>query len=128
MSLSIKSRNADKAREASQWVKPEQAKLEAAWLTQHYFQPFTAPDGAPAIKQDHVRIALESRDELAPLMEQLKQEGATETEARQKTVAHMLDFIQAIPINCSTASRAALARVSEPAPGAGAEPGDCDSR
>lgn len=97
MSLSIKSRNADKAREASQWVKPEQAKLEAAWLTQHYFQPFTAPDGAPAIKQDHVRIALESRDELAPLMEQLKQEGATETEARQKTVAHMLDFIQAIP-------------------------------
>ncbi|MBP8281970.1 MAG: transglutaminase domain-containing protein, partial [Aeromonas sp.] len=27
MSLSIKSRNADKAREASQWVKPEQAKL-----------------------------------------------------------------------------------------------------
>ena len=97
MRLSIKSRNADKAREASQWIKPEQAKLEAAWLKQHYFQPFTAPDGVPAIKQDHVRIALESRDELAPLMEQLKQEGGTETEARQKTVAHMLDFIQAIP-------------------------------
>ena len=64
---------------------------------QHYFQPFTPPDGGPAIKQDHVRIALESRAELAPLAEQLKQEGATETEARQKTVAHMLDFIQAIP-------------------------------
>ena len=47
MSLSIKSRNANKAREASQWVKPEQAKLEAAWLTQHYFQPFTAPTALP---------------------------------------------------------------------------------
>ncbi|HCH54329.1 MAG TPA: hypothetical protein DE109_12775 [Aeromonas sp.] len=97
LALSLKSRNADKAREASLWVKPEQARLEAEWLKQHYFQPFTPPDGAPAIKQDHVRIALESRAELAPLAEQLKQEGATETEARQKTVAHMLDFIQAIP-------------------------------
>ena len=97
LALSLKSRNADKAREASLWVKPEQARLEAEWLKQHYFQPFTPPDGAPAIKQDHVRIALESRAELAPLAEQLKQEGATETEARQKTVEHMLDFIQAIP-------------------------------
>ncbi|WP_429098867.1 transglutaminase domain-containing protein [Aeromonas rivipollensis] len=97
LALSLKSRNADKVREASLWVKPEQARLEAEWLKQHYFQPFTPPDGAPAIKQDHVRIALESRAELAPLAEQLKQEGATETEARQKTVAHMLDFIQAIP-------------------------------
>ena len=97
LALSLKSRNADKAREASLWVKPEQTRLEAEWLKQHYFQPFTPPDGAPAIKQDHVRIALESRAELAPLAEQLKQEGATETEARQKTVAHMLDFIQAIP-------------------------------
>ena len=97
LALSLKSRNADKAREASLWVKPEQARLEAEWLKQHYFQPFTPPDGAPAIKQDHVRIALESRAELAPLAEQLKQEGATETEARQKTVAHMLDFFQAIP-------------------------------
>ena len=97
LALSLKSRNADKAREASLWVKPEQTRLEAEWLKQHYFQPFTPPDGAPAIKQDHVRIALESRAELAPLAEQLKQEGATETEARQKTVEHMLDFIQAIP-------------------------------
>ncbi|NEX90871.1 transglutaminase domain-containing protein [Aeromonas rivipollensis] len=97
LALSLKSRNADKAREASLWVKPEQARLEAEWLKQHYFQPFTPPDGTPAIKQDHVRIALESRAELAPLAEQLKQEGATETEARQKTVAHMLDFIQTIP-------------------------------
>ena len=97
LALSLKSRNADKAREASLWVKPEQARLEDEWLKQHYFQPFTPPDGAPAIKQDHVRIALESRAELAPLAEQLKQEGATETEARQKTVEHMLDFIQAIP-------------------------------
>ena len=97
LALSLKSRNADKAREASLWVKPEQTRLEAEWLKQHYFQPFTPPDGAPAIKQDHVRIALESRAELAPLAEQLKQEGATETEARQKTVAHILDFIQAIP-------------------------------
>ena len=97
LALSLKSRNADKAREASLWVKPEQARLEAEWLKQHYFQPFTPPDGQPAIKQDHVRIALESRAELAPLAEQLEQEGATETEARQKTVTHMLDFVQAIP-------------------------------
>ena len=97
LALSLKSRNADKAREASLWVKPEQARLEAEWLKQHYFQPFTAPDGAAAIKQDHVRIALESRSELAPLAEQLKQQGSTETEARQKTVAHMLDFVQSIP-------------------------------
>lgn len=97
MTLSLKSRNADKAREASQWVKPEQARLEQEWLKQHYFQPFTTPDGAPAIKQDHVRIALESRSELAPLADQLKQQGTTETEARQKTVVYILDFIQAIP-------------------------------
>ena len=106
----------------------EQAKLEAAWLTQHYFQPFTTPDGAPAIKQDHVRIALESRDELAPLMEQLKQEGATETEGARRRWPTCSTSSRPSPINCSTASRAALARVSEPAPGAGAEPGDCDSR
>jgi hypothetical protein len=109
MSLSIKSRNANKARKPPNGS-AQQAKLEAAWLTQHYFQPFTAPDGAPAIKQDHVRIALESRDELAPLMEQLKQEGATETEARQKTVAHMLDFIQAIPYQLLDSQSGRLAR------------------
>ena len=97
MKLHLKSRNQDKAREALTWATRQRSKLEAQWLMQHYFQPFTPPDGGPAIKQDHVRIALESRAELAPLAEQLKQEGATETEARQKTVAHMLDFIQAIP-------------------------------
>ncbi len=79
------------------WLNQQRDKLESEWLKQHYFQPFTAPDGAAAIKQDHVRIALESRSELAPLAEQLKQQGSTETEARQKTVAHMLDFVQAIP-------------------------------
>ncbi|MBV7597299.1 transglutaminase domain-containing protein [Aeromonas sp. sia0103] len=95
--LSIKSRNAEQARAARDWVGPERSKLEAEWLKQHYFQPFTPPDGHPAIKQDHVRIALESRQELAPLTELLTQEGATETEVRQQTVAQMLDFIQAIP-------------------------------
>ncbi|MCW0503576.1 transglutaminase domain-containing protein [Aeromonas piscicola] len=97
MKLHLKSRNQDKAREALAWATRQRSKLESEWLKQHYFQPFTPPDGVPAIKQDHVRIALESRPELAPLAEQLKQEGATETEARQKTVAHMLGFIQAIP-------------------------------
>ena len=82
MKLHLKSRNQDKAREALAWATRQRSKLEAQWLMQHYFQPFTPPDGGPAIKQDHVRIALESRAELAPLAEQLKQEGATETEAR----------------------------------------------
>ncbi|OCA60345.1 hypothetical protein A9R10_17110 [Aeromonas piscicola] len=97
MKLHLKSRNQDKAREALAWATRQRSKLESEWLKQHYFQPFTPPDGVPAIKQDHVRIALESRAELAPLAEQLKQAGTTETEARQKTVAHMLGFIQAIP-------------------------------
>ncbi|MDM5130708.1 transglutaminase-like domain-containing protein [Aeromonas piscicola] len=97
MKLHLKSRNQDKAREALAWLTQQRDKLESEWLKQHYFQPFTPPDGVPAIKQDHVRIALESRTELAPLAEQLKQAGTTETEARQKTVAHMLGFIQAIP-------------------------------
>lgn len=97
MKLHLKSRNQDKAREALAWLTQQRDKLESEWLKQHYFQPFTSPDGVPAIKQDHVRIALESRTELAPLADQLKQEGTTETEARQKTVAHMLGFIQAIP-------------------------------
>jgi hypothetical protein len=97
MKLHLKSRNQDKAREALAWLTQQRDKLESEWLKQHYFQPFTPPDGVPAIKQDHVRIALESRTELAPLADQLKQAGTTETEARQKTVAHMLGFIQAIP-------------------------------
>ncbi|WP_314927967.1 transglutaminase domain-containing protein [Aeromonas piscicola] len=97
MKLHLKSRNQDKAREALAWATRQRSKLESEWLKQHYFQPFTPPDGVPAIKQDHVRIALESRAELAPLAEQLKQAGTTETEARQKTVAHTLGFIQAIP-------------------------------
>lgn len=97
MKLHLKSRNQDKAREALAWLTQQRDKLESEWLKQHYFQPFTPPDGVPAIKQDHVRIALESRTELAPLADQLKQAGTTETEARQKTVAHVLGFIQAIP-------------------------------
>lgn len=97
MELKIKGRQPDQVNKALAWLTQQRDKLESEWLKQHYFQPFTPPDGVPAIKQDHVRIALESRTELAPLADQLKQAGTTETEARQKTVAHMLGFIQAIP-------------------------------
>ena len=97
MELRLKGRQPEQVAKAMSWLTRERDKQEAEWLKLHYFQPFTAPDGAATIKQDHVRIALESRSELAPLAEQLKQQGSTETEARQKTTAHMLDFIQAIP-------------------------------
>ncbi|MGY3896715.1 transglutaminase domain-containing protein [Aeromonas enterica] len=97
MELKIKGRQPEQVNKAMGWLTQQRDKLESEWLKQHYFQPFTPSDGMPAIKQDHVRIALESRSELAPLAEQLKQAGTTETEARQKTVAHMLDFVQAIP-------------------------------
>ncbi|MCJ2368481.1 transglutaminase domain-containing protein [Aeromonas dhakensis] len=97
MELRLKGRQPEQVAKAMSWLTQQRDKQEAEWLKLHYFQPFTAPDGAAAIKQDHVRIALESRSELAPLAEQLKQQGSTETEARQKTTAHMLDFIQAIP-------------------------------
>lgn len=97
MELKIKGRQPDQVNKALAWLTQQRDKLESEWLKQHYFQPFTPPDGVPAIKQDHVRIALESRTELAPLADQLKQAGTTETEARQKTAAHMLGFIQAIP-------------------------------
>ena len=92
------------------------------------FPALSAPDGAAAIKQDHVRIALESRSELAPLAEQLKQQGSTETEARQKTVAHMLDFVQSIPISCSTASRGAREGLLSPRQVLEQNQGDCDSK
>ena len=105
------------------WLTQQQDKLESEWLKQHYFQPFTAPDGAAAIKQDHVRIALESRSELAPLAEQLKQQGSTETEARQKTVAHMLDFVQSIPYQLLDSQSGRQGKGFKPASGAGAEPG-----
>ena len=102
---------------------------EQEWLKQHYFQPFTTPDGTPAIKQDHVRIALESRSELAPLADQLKQQGTTETEARQKTVVYILDFIQTIPISCSTASPGRSGKgFFKPASGCWSRTGDCDSK
>lgn len=129
LALSIKSRNADKARAAQAWVKPEQARLEQEWLKQHYFQPFTPADGQPAIKQDHVRIALASRDELAALTEQLKQEGATELEARQQTVARMLDFIQAIPYRLldSSSGRAGKGFLT-PRQVLEQNQGDCDSK
>ena len=129
LALSLKSRNADKAREASLWVKPEQARLEAEWLKQHYFQPFTPPDGAPAIKQDHVRIALESRAELAPLADQLKRQGTTETEARQKTVEYILDFVQAIPYRLldSQSGRSGKGFLS-PRQVLEQKRGDCDSK
>ncbi len=81
------------------------------------------PDGAAAIKQDHVRIALESRSELAPLAEQLKQQGSTETEARQKTVAHMLGFVQSIPHQLLDSQSGRQGRAFKSAPGAGAESG-----
>ena len=97
LELHLKSRNQDKAREAMAWLESQRSKEELAWLTEHYFQYFTTPDGQLAVKQDHPRIALESRSTLAPLAGQLKQQGSTETEARQKTVAHMLTFIQSIP-------------------------------
>lgn len=95
--LSLKSRQPEQLNAAIAWIGTERTKLEREWLKQHYLQPFTPPNGGPAIKQDHVRIALESREELAPLADQLRQEGATATEVRQKTVAHMLAFIQNIP-------------------------------
>lgn len=97
LELHMKSRNPDKAGEAMAWLEAERNKAEEVWLHKHYFQYFTPPDGQLAVKQDHVRIALESRGELAPLAAQLKQEGGTEVEARQKTAAHMLTFIQSIP-------------------------------
>ncbi|MGY6038374.1 transglutaminase domain-containing protein [Aeromonas sp. AE23HZ002T15] len=127
--LNIKSRNADKAREAQAWVKPEQAKLEAEWLKQHYFQRFTPYDGVPAIKQDHVRIALESRAELAPLADQLKRQGTTEVEARQQTVAFMLDFVQAIPYRLldSQSGRAGKGFLT-PRQVLEQNAGDCDSK
>lgn len=95
--LSLKSRHQDKAQAAMAWVKTRRAELEQAWLRQYYFQYFIPPDGSRAIKQDHVRIALESRSELAPLADLLKQSGATELEAYQNTTAWVLDFVQNIP-------------------------------
>ncbi|PJG59109.1 hypothetical protein [Aeromonas cavernicola] len=97
LDVQLKSRQAEQAQKAMAWLVSERKKEEAAWLQSHYFHYFTPPDGQLAIKQDHVRIALESRAELAPLASQLKQEGAHETETRQKTVAHMLTFVQSIP-------------------------------
>ncbi|WP_429157012.1 transglutaminase domain-containing protein [Aeromonas veronii] len=97
LELHLKSHNQDKAKEAMAWLETQRGKEEQAWLSKHYFQYFTPPDGQLAVKQDHVRIALESRSAVAPLADQLKQQGSTETEARQKTVAHMLTFIQSIP-------------------------------
>ncbi|MFB2863940.1 transglutaminase domain-containing protein [Aeromonas sp. MdU4] len=97
LELHLKSHNQDKAKEAMAWLEAQRGKEEQTWLSKHYFQYFTPPDGQLAVKQDHVRIALESRTGLAPLAAQLKQQGSTETEARQKTVAHMLTFIQSIP-------------------------------
>lgn len=110
MELRLKGRQPEQVAKAMSWLTQQRDKQEAAWLKLHYFQPFTAPDGAAAIKQDHVRIALESRSELAPLAEQLKQQGSTETEARQKTTAQISTSCRPSPINCSTASRAARAR------------------
>ena len=97
LELHLKSHNQDKAKEAMAWLETQRGKEEQAWLTKHYFQYFTPPDGQLAVKQDHVRIALESRSTVAPLAEQLKQQGSSEPEARQKTVAEMLAFIQSIP-------------------------------
>ncbi|QWL68466.1 transglutaminase domain-containing protein [Aeromonas jandaei] len=97
LELHLKSHNQDKAKEAMAWLEAQRGKEEQAWLTKHYFQYFTPPDGQLAVKQDHVRIALESRSTVAPLAEQLKQQGSSEPEARQKTVAEMLAFIQSIP-------------------------------
>ena len=97
LELHLKSHNQDKAKEAMAWLETQRGKEEQAWLSKHYFQYFTPPDGQLAVKQDHVRIALESRSTVAPLAEQLKQQGSSEPEARQKTVAEMLAFIQSIP-------------------------------
>ena len=81
---SIKSRNADKARGS---LPPGQAwagQTGAAWLTQHYFQPFTAPT-ALLPSSRIMCIALESRDELARFRwSSSSRKGATETEARQR--------------------------------------------
>ena len=127
--LNIKSHNAEQARAAQDWIRPERRKLEAEWLKQHYFQPFTPPDGHPAIKQDHVRIALESREDVAPLTELLTQEGATEMEARQQTVALMLNFIQSIPYRLldSQSGRAGKGFLS-PRQVLEQNQGDCDSK
>lgn len=129
LALNIKSRNADKAREAHAWVKPQQAKLEADWLKQHYFQLFTPLDGGPAIKQDHVRIALESRAELAPLADLLKRQGESELAARQQTVAFMLDFVQTIPYRLldSQSGRAGKGFLT-PRQVLEQNAGDCDSK
>lgn len=97
LELRLKSRNQEKADAAMAWLASERSRAEQAWLGKHYFQYFTQLDGELAVKQDHVRIALESRSTLAPLADQLKQQGSTETEARQKTLAHLLAFIQSIP-------------------------------
>ncbi|MFM5688004.1 transglutaminase domain-containing protein, partial [Aeromonas caviae] len=75
LELHLKSRNQDKAREAMAFLESQRSKEEQAWLTKHYFQYFNTPDGQLAVKQDHVRIALESRSGLAPLADQLKQQG-----------------------------------------------------
>lgn len=95
--LQMLARTPTRAKEARDWIEQTRPAIEQEWLTRYYFQYFTTPDGQQAIKQDHVRIALESRPALATLAEQLKQNGGSDEEARRKTVEAVLDFVQDIP-------------------------------
>ncbi|MHA7002816.1 transglutaminase domain-containing protein [Aeromonas schubertii] len=95
--LNLSARRQESVNQAMEWLNKRRPELEQAWLSRYYFQTFTDPAGAEAVKQDHVRIAMESREELAPLASQLKQEGGDEMAARRKSAEAVLAFVQAIP-------------------------------
>ncbi|MDO2948464.1 transglutaminase domain-containing protein [Aeromonas simiae] len=95
--LTLQARSQQAVDAAMAWLATTRPKVEDEWLLARYFQRFTDPAGGEVVKQDHVRIALESRAELAPLAEQFKEEGGSEEEARRKSTAAVLAFVQAIP-------------------------------
>ncbi|WP_448546494.1 hypothetical protein [Thalassotalea fusca] len=125
--LQLRSNDRTALSEAEEKIRQLEQRFTKKYLQQHYYHFFNTPAGEVAIKPDHVRIALDSSEDLKPL-KSLVLESVTIKNIR-KVTNYVLGFVQSIPYatleNRVTSSGAGF---NPPLKLLWENKGDCDSK
>ena len=125
--LQLRSNNNDALNNAQIKLRELEQQFSAQYLQKNYYHFFQTPDGETAIKPNHVRIALESAEDLKPLKHIVL--DSVSIKNIRKVTNYVLGFVQSIPYetleNRVTSSGAGF---NPPLKLLWENKGDCDSK
>ncbi len=129
LELHLKSRNQDKAREAMAFLQSKRSEEEQAWLTKHYFQYFNTPDGQLAVKQRSCAHRAGEPQRAGSTGGSTQTAGQYRNRSAPEDRGPHAHLYPEHPLSAARQPERQAGQGLSPAPsGAGAEPGDCDSK